>query len=37
MSNTGYVNIIKVTSVPLIQVASDFKSMCTSVQKFGVT
>jgi hypothetical protein len=27
MSNTKYVNIIKVTRVPFIEVASDFKSM----------
>jgi hypothetical protein len=27
MSNAQYVNIIKVTSVPIIKVASDFKSM----------
>ena len=27
MSNAKYVNIIKVTSLPFIKVASDFKSM----------
>ena len=27
MSNAGYVNIIKVTSVPFIKVANDFKSV----------
>ena len=27
MSNRKYVNIIKVTSVPFIKVASDFRSM----------
>ena len=27
MSNAKYVNIIKVTSVPIIKVVSDFKSM----------
>ena len=28
MSNARYVNIIKVTGVPFIKVASDFKSVC---------
>ena len=32
MSNAKYVNIIKVTSVSFIKVASDFKSMCIGQQ-----
>ena len=35
MSNARCVNIIKVTSVPFIKVASDFKSIYSALQKYS--